>query len=72
MTRGRVLHTLNLVQANLEESRLVGTNLGRKSVHAHTSGGDFELEIPHMREFSLQISANQPANLCTTELTQPS
>ena len=44
-----------------EVCRLVGTNLRRKSAHAHTFG-DFELKI---HEFSLQIYANQPANLCT-------
>ena len=37
---------------------LIGTNLRRKSVHAHTFGGDFELKNPRMREFSV------PANLC--------
>ena len=30
-----------------------------------TFGGDFELKIPRMREFSSQICDNQPANLCT-------
>ena len=29
-----------------------------------TFGGDFELKIPRMREFSSQICDNQPANLC--------
>ena len=33
-----------------------------------TFGGDFELKIPHMREFSSQICANQPANLCNNLL----
>ena len=48
-----------------EVCRLVGTNLRRNSTHAHTIGGDFELKIPCMREFSSQICANQPANLCS-------
>ena len=33
-----------------------------------TFGGDFELKIPRMREFSSQICDNQPANLCMGRL----
>ena len=47
-----------------EVCSLVGTILRRKSAHAHTFGGDFELKIPCMCEFLTQICAKQPANLC--------
>ena len=49
-----------------EVRRLIGTNLRRKSAHAHTFGGDFELKIPRMREFCRKfVSMNLQTSLPT-------
>ena len=53
------IHGARMLSAKLiatEVCRFVGANLPRKSTHAHTFGGDFELKILHMHDFL--------ANLC--------
>ena len=44
--------------------RLVATNLQRKSAHALTFGGDFELKFHAWANSCRKICDNQPANLC--------
>ena len=49
-----------------EVCRLVVTNLRRKSAHALTFGGDFELKFRACANSRREICDNQPANLCTS------
>ena len=62
---------LNTYWVSTEVCRLVGTNLRQEFAHAW----NFQFKIPTksvpMRRFSLQICANQPANL-STEASSPS
>ena len=44
--------------------RLVVQKLRRESAHARPFGGDFELKILRMREFSSRFLDNQPENCC--------
>ena len=44
---------------------LVVTNLRRKSAHALTFGGNFELKFRACANSHCKICDNQPANLCT-------
>ena len=44
--------------------RLVVQKSRRESAHARTFGGDFELKILRMREFSSRFLDNQPENCC--------
>ena len=48
-----------------EVCRLVVTNLRRKSAHALTFGGDFELKFRACANSRRKICDNQPANLCS-------
>ena len=53
-----------------EVCRLVVTNLRRKSAHALTFGGDFELKFRACANSRREICDNQPANLCKAILTK--
>ena len=46
--------------------RLVVQKLRRESAHARPFGGDFELRILRMREFSSRFLDNQPENCCSS------
>ena len=53
-----------LLQGCTEVCRLVVTNLRRKSAHAFTFSGNFELKFRACANSRRKICDNQPANLC--------